>query len=168
MAFSIVANPSPVDEVHSARPDTEFLNLLSAEYGSDADGGVDCVQGLYLLTATPLQVDLAELYRMLSLLNVPDEWTDEDDFVAFFGWKQVFEQALADPEVGSIDELADTTELAEDTDDIADALTQVVGPLSRAMAVLCSAMTARLRAVDTELTESNAYQPGSPSLNGAS
>jgi hypothetical protein len=123
-----------VDEVHSARPDTEFLNLLSSEYGSDADGVVDCVQALYLLTATPLQVDLAELHRLASLLNVPEEWTDEDDFIAFFRWKQVFEQALADSEVRSIDDIADATELAEDTGDIADALTHIIGPLCRAMA----------------------------------
>jgi len=142
-----------VDEVHSARPDTEFLNLLSAEYGSDTDGVVNCVQGLYLLTATPLQVDLAELHRLVSLLNVPDGWTDEEDFIAFFRWKQVFEQALADPEVRSIDDLADTAELAEDIGDIADALTHVVGPLCRAMATQMKNYESAREASQTELSD---------------
>ena len=43
----------------------------------------DRTQGLVLLTATPMQVHPIEVWDLLSLLNLPQEWT-EDNFLDFF------------------------------------------------------------------------------------
>lgn len=122
-----------IDEVHSARPDTEFLDLLSSTNGYDSSGLVDCVQGLYLLTATPLQVDLRELHRLVSLLDVPEAWTDEDDFVAFFRWKQEMEDALEEG-VADVPSLLEVIEPNADRQILSRILFDIISPLCRSMA----------------------------------
>jgi len=42
-------------------------------------------QGLLLLTATPMQVNLLEVWDLLALLGLPKEW-DEENFDHFFRW----------------------------------------------------------------------------------
>jgi ERCC4-related helicase len=41
-------------------------------------------QGLLLLTATPMQLDRRELWDLLSLLELPGRWQDEDQFDRFY------------------------------------------------------------------------------------
>lgn len=41
-------------------------------------------QGFILMTATPIQVDRRELWDLLSLLELPGKWQDEDAFNRFF------------------------------------------------------------------------------------
>ena len=74
-----------LDEAHHARrrsagsKKSRGRNRL-LELMDDLRGRAD---GLLLLTATPMQVDAVELWDLLSLLGLPDEWS-EDAFVRFF------------------------------------------------------------------------------------
>jgi superfamily II DNA or RNA helicase len=57
----------------------------------------DRTVGLLLLTATPMQLHLLELYDTLALLGTRGRWaTDEDAFVAFFGSLAALKHGLAD------------------------------------------------------------------------
>ncbi len=42
-------------------------------------------QGLLFLTATPIQLDRRELWDLLSLLELPGQWQDEDNFDSYYG-----------------------------------------------------------------------------------
>ena len=74
-----------VDEAHHARRrefgtrryrPNRLLRLLESL--------ADCTESLLLLTATPMQVNPVEVWDLLRLLGLPDEWGDPDDFIEYF------------------------------------------------------------------------------------
>lgn len=75
-----------VDEAHSAREETKLYDLL---------GQVEDVSRcLYALTATPMQLNIGELYDLLRLCDLPDGWNDKDRFVEFFETRRALEASL--------------------------------------------------------------------------
>lgn len=89
-----------VDEAHNARKGSSFYSML--------DQLREHTQTYYLLTATPMQLHAGELYDLMSLLDLPGEWNNKDDFVKFFETRQALKQAL-----GS--ELGDTGASTDDS-----------------------------------------------------
>jgi len=75
-----------VDEAHSAREETKLYDLLG-----QAEEASRC---LYALTATPMQLNVGELYDLLRLCDLPESWDDKDQFVEFFETRQAFEESL--------------------------------------------------------------------------
>ena len=77
-----------VDEAHNARGShTKFYELLTR---------VEAVSTcLYALTATPMQLDIGELYDLLRLSDLPDSWDDQKRFRDFYRTQMVLEEALA-------------------------------------------------------------------------
>ncbi|ERG97746.1 MAG: superfamily II DNA/RNA helicase, SNF2 family, partial [Haloquadratum sp. J07HQX50] len=76
-----------VDEAHNARGShTNFYELLT--YVENAS---TC---LYPLTATPMQIDIGELYDLLRLCNLPESWDDRDSFQEFYRTQMILESAL--------------------------------------------------------------------------
>ena len=73
-----------LDEAHHAR-------RRGASTGEDRPNALlglmrrlkDRTEGLLLLTATPMQVDPVEVWDLLYLIGLPDEWTAQD-FISFF------------------------------------------------------------------------------------
>ncbi|WP_135665725.1 DEAD/DEAH box helicase [Halorhabdus rudnickae] len=76
-----------VDEAHSAREETKLYDLLG-----QAEEASQC---LYALTATPMQLNVGELYDLLRLCDLPEGWDDKDRFVEFFETRQVLEESLS-------------------------------------------------------------------------
>ena len=75
-----------VDEAHSARETTNLYELL---------GQVESVsQCMYALTATPMQLNVGELYDLLRLCDLPDGWDDKERFVEFFETRRALENSL--------------------------------------------------------------------------
>jgi SNF2 family DNA or RNA helicase len=98
-----------LDEAHHARrrsggvgPDVRPNKLLRLMRSLK-----DRTQGLMLLTATPMQVDLIEVWDLLSLLGLPAQWT-ENAFRRFFN---LVEQPNPSPE--AVDDLAMLFQAAE-------------------------------------------------------
>jgi len=76
-----------VDEAHSAREETKLYDLLG-----QAEEASRC---LYALTATPMQLNVGELYDLLRLCDLPEGWDDKDRFVEFFETRQALEDSLS-------------------------------------------------------------------------
>lgn len=75
-----------VDEAHSAREETKLYDLL---------GRVEDVSRcLYALTATPMQLNVGELYDLLRLCDLPEGWDDKEWFVDFFETRRTLEDSL--------------------------------------------------------------------------
>jgi len=75
-----------VDEAHSARHGTKLYDLL---------GQVEDVTScLYALTATPMQLNVGELYDLLRLCDLPEGWNNKDWFVEFFETRRALEDSL--------------------------------------------------------------------------
>jgi SNF2 family DNA or RNA helicase len=75
-----------VDEAHSAREETKLYDLL---------GQVEDVSRcLYALTATPMQLNVGELYDLLRLCDLPENWDDKEWFVEFFETRRTLEDSL--------------------------------------------------------------------------
>lgn len=75
-----------VDEAHSAREETKLYTLL---------GHVEDVSRcLYALTATPMQLNVGELYDLLRLCELPESWDDKERFVEFFETRRALEESL--------------------------------------------------------------------------
>ncbi|AKU09853.1 DEAD/DEAH box helicase [Haloferax gibbonsii] len=75
-----------VDEAHSAREETKLYDLL---------GKVEDVSRcLYALTATPMQLNIGELYDLLRLCDLPEGWDDKNQFVEFFETRRALEESL--------------------------------------------------------------------------
>src|SRR5262249_40935669 len=98
-----------LDEAHHARrrsggigPDVRPNKLLRLMRSLK-----ERTQGLILLTATPMQVDPIEVWDLLSLLNLPPQWT-ENSFRRFF---RIVEQPNPSPE--AFDDLARLFQAAE-------------------------------------------------------
>ena len=83
-----------VDEAHHARRDAEgrpnrLLSLLRALS--------DRTRGLWLLTATPMQLHPSELWELLSLLGLPGRWgAGPEDFVRYFSELRVADERELD------------------------------------------------------------------------
>ncbi|WP_440991565.1 helicase-related protein [Haloarchaeobius baliensis] len=81
-----------VDEAHNGRKGSSFYSMLERLR--------DHTQAYYLLTATPMQLHAGELYDLMSLLDLPGEWDNQDEFVEFFETRRALTKAL-DKELGS-------------------------------------------------------------------
>ncbi len=75
-----------VDEAHSARENTKLYDLLGQVK--------DVSQCLYALTATPMQLNVGELYDLLRLCDLPESWDNKDQFVEFFETRRTLEDSL--------------------------------------------------------------------------
>ena len=75
-----------VDEAHNARKGSSFYSML--------DRLRDHTQCYYFLTATPMQLHAGELYDLMALLDLPEQWDNEDRFVEFFETRQAVSQAI--------------------------------------------------------------------------
>ncbi|OYR63959.1 helicase, partial [Halorubrum sp. E3] len=75
-----------VDEAHNARKGSSFYGML--------DRLRDHTQCYYFLTATPMQLHAGELYDLMALLDLPEQWDNEDRFVEFFETRQALSQAI--------------------------------------------------------------------------
>jgi len=75
-----------IDEAHSAREGTQLYDLL---------GRVEDVsECLYALTATPMQLNVGELYDLLRLVDLPEAWDDKERFEKFFETRRVLKESL--------------------------------------------------------------------------
>ncbi len=83
-----------VDEAHNGRKGSSFYTMLERLR--------DHTQTYYLLTATPMQLHAGELYDLMSLLDLPGEWDNQDDFVKFFETRRALGTAL-DKKLGADD-----------------------------------------------------------------
>lgn len=90
-----------VDEAHKARR-RNFRNVVE-----DAQGTPNNLLSLlrdlknysqcrYLLTATPMQVHSIELYDLLSLVGIPEEWDDPKRFLDFYHTRIAIAEVLED------------------------------------------------------------------------
>ncbi|AXG11983.1 helicase-related protein [Haloplanus rubicundus] len=75
-----------VDEAHNGRKGSSFYSMLERLR--------DHTQAYYLLTATPMQLHAGELYDLMSLLDLPGEWDNQDEFVEFFETRRALTKAL--------------------------------------------------------------------------
>jgi len=75
-----------VDEAHNGRKGSSFYSMLERLR--------DHTQTYYLLTATPMQLHAGELYDLMSLLDLPGEWDNQDDFEKFFETRRALSAAL--------------------------------------------------------------------------
>ena len=75
-----------VDEAHSARENTQLYDLLTR-----VESVSEC---LYALTATPMQLDVGELYDLLRLVDLPESWDDKERFEAFFETRRALERSF--------------------------------------------------------------------------
>jgi len=75
-----------VDEAHSARENTKLYELLG-EVASISE----C---LYALTATPMQLNVGELYDLLRLCDLPESWDDKEQFIEFFETRRALDASL--------------------------------------------------------------------------
>lgn len=82
-----------VDEVHSAREETQLYDLLTR-----VESASEC---LYALTATPIQLNVGELYDLLRLVDLLESWDDREQFEEFFETRRVFEESLDEVGTGS-------------------------------------------------------------------
>ncbi|WP_430639378.1 helicase-related protein [Haloferax volcanii] len=81
-----------VDEAHNGRKGSSFYSMLERLR--------DHTQAYYLLTATPMQLHAGELYDLMSLLDLPGEWDNQDEFVEFFETRRALTKTL-DKEIDS-------------------------------------------------------------------
>jgi len=77
-----------VDEAHHGREGTNLYNLLT-ELREDTT----C---MYVLTATPMQLRITELYDLLRLCDLPEGWNDRDNFDTYFKVQQELPELLDD------------------------------------------------------------------------
>ena len=82
-----------VDEAHSAREETQLYDLLTR-----VESVSEC---LYALTATPMQLNVGELYDLLRLVDLPESWDDKEQFEEFFETRRVLEESLDEVDTGS-------------------------------------------------------------------
>lgn len=75
-----------VDEAHHGREETNLYDLLT-ELRQDAT----C---MYVLTATPMQLEITELFDLLRLCDLPEGWNDRDSFDTYFEMQQELEETL--------------------------------------------------------------------------
>lgn len=82
-----------VDEAHSARKksngeETQLYKLLTKIK--------DVSECLYALTATPMQLNVGELYDLLRLVDLPESWDDKEQFEEFFETRRVLDESITE------------------------------------------------------------------------
>ncbi len=75
-----------VDEAHHGREGTNLYDLLT-----DLRKDTAC---MYVLTATPMQLKITELYDLLRLCDLPDGWNDRENFDTYFQVQQDLPELL--------------------------------------------------------------------------
>jgi len=75
-----------VDEAHHGREGTNLYELLTELQNDTA-----CT---YVLTATPMQLKITELFDLLRLCELPDGWNDRESFDTYFEMQQDLAEAL--------------------------------------------------------------------------
>ncbi|WP_436931240.1 DEAD/DEAH box helicase [Halosimplex halobium] len=75
-----------VDEAHHGREGTNLYNLLT-----DLQDDTACT---YVLTATPMQLEITELFDLLRLCDLPDGWNDREAFDTYFEVQQKLTETL--------------------------------------------------------------------------
>ncbi len=75
-----------VDEAHHGREGTNLYDLLT-ELKKDTT----C---MYVLTATPMQLEITELFDLLRLCDLPDGWNNREDFDTYFDVQQELPELL--------------------------------------------------------------------------
>ncbi len=84
-----------VDEAHHGREGTNLYDLLT-----DLQRDTACI---YALTATPMQLEITELFDLLRLCDLPEGWNDREAFENYFNIQQELEEILDDIETGGSD-----------------------------------------------------------------
>jgi len=77
-----------VDEAHHGREGTNLYDLLT-----DLQHDTACT---YVLTATPMQLEITELFDLLRLCELPDGWNERDAFDTYFEVQQDLAEALGE------------------------------------------------------------------------
>ncbi|OYR77485.1 helicase, partial [Halorubrum sp. E3] len=75
-----------VDEAHHGREGTNLYELLT-----ELQNDTICN---YVLTATPMQLEITELFDLLRLCDLPDGWNDRESFDTYFEMQQDLAEAL--------------------------------------------------------------------------
>jgi SNF2 family DNA or RNA helicase len=75
-----------VDEAHHGREGTNLYDLLT-----DLQHDTACT---YVLTATPMQLEITELFDLLRVCDLPDGWNDRESFDTYFEVQQDLAEAL--------------------------------------------------------------------------
>jgi len=76
-----------VDEAHHGREGTNLYDLLT-DLRKDTTS-------MYVLTATPMQLEITELYDLLRLCELPEGWNDRENFETYFEVQQNFPELLS-------------------------------------------------------------------------
>ncbi|SNR42896.1 DEAD/DEAH box helicase [Halorubrum vacuolatum] len=79
-----------VDEAHHGRKGTNLYELLTELQKDTACN--------YVLTATPMQLEITELFDLLRLCDLPDGWNDRKSFDTYFEIQQRLPEALDEVE----------------------------------------------------------------------
>ena len=75
-----------VDEAHHGREGTNLYDLFTELQHDTACN--------YILTATPMQLEITELFDLLRLCDLPDGWNDRESFDTYFEMQQDLAEAL--------------------------------------------------------------------------
>ena len=75
-----------VDEAHHGREGTNLYELLTELQNDTA-----CT---YVLTATPMQLEITELFDLLRLCDLPEGWNERDSFDTYFEIQQELSETL--------------------------------------------------------------------------
>lgn len=75
-----------VDEAHHGREGTNLYDLLT-----DLQEDTACT---YVLTATPMQLEITELFDLLRLCDLPEGWNDREAFDTYFEIQQELAETL--------------------------------------------------------------------------
>ncbi|WP_435078373.1 DEAD/DEAH box helicase [Halococcus sp. AFM35] len=77
-----------VDEAHHGREGTNLYDLLTELQNDTACN--------YVLTATPMQLKITELFDLLRLCDLPKGWNDRESFDTYFEMQQDLSEALTE------------------------------------------------------------------------
>jgi SNF2 family DNA or RNA helicase len=81
-----------VDEAHHGREGTNLYELLT-----ELQNDTVCN---YVLTATPMQLEITELFDLLRLCDLPEGWNDRESFDTYFEMQQDLAEALNEIDAG--------------------------------------------------------------------
>ncbi|GAB7093451.1 hypothetical protein JCM30237_06030 [Halolamina litorea] len=84
-----------VDEAHHGREGTNLYDLLTELQNDTACS--------YVLTATPMQLEITELFDLLRVCDLPEGWNERESFDTYFEMQQELAEALDD--IGAADRL---------------------------------------------------------------
>jgi superfamily II DNA or RNA helicase len=81
---------SLVDEAHHGREGTNLYDLLTELQNDTACN--------YILTATPMQLEISELFDLLRVCDLPEGWNERDSFDIYFEIQQELSETLEEIE----------------------------------------------------------------------